>query len=389
MGVPGPDFLPQSSASSARQSRSKLDLEMTSQYNVPPMSRMEQGDPIEYDDPHELLKDDLFPPDSYCGTVYWADLPFRERVKWVNEQSNAEALRELKLLGASFKKDPLQPIRDYFSKYVIVGMGLFVEGYTLFSVGNLSSLFQSVWPDCWKTHTICPVDEIASIDYLEIIGIIFGQLFVGVIGDWIGRRWGMIQDVLVMFFGTILLTAMWGKTMAGWVAMYITSLFIYGFGVGGEYPMTSTRAMEGHRGPGASIADRLHRGRNVLLAFTMQGWGQMANQVILVLGLLIFNGGGNPPYSELSAQWTFRVSFAFVGIVTLYLIYHRIYKLQFADRHLEDAKKKNSVTGYDTKSLGLVINQYWHRLLGTAGCWFCNDFFFYVTTPRITILIVG
>lgn len=353
------------------------------------MSRMEQGDPIQYDDPpHELLQDDLFPQDSYAGTIYWADLPFRERVRWVNQKSNGEASRELKELGAAFKKDPLQPVRDYFSKYVIVGMGLFVEGYTLFSVGNLSSLFEDVWPSCWKTNTICTANEIASLNYLEIIGIIFGQLVVGVIGDWIGRRWGMIQDVVVMFFATILLTAMWGKTMAGWVAMYITSLFIYGFGVGGEYPMTSTRAMEGHRGPGASVADRLHRGRNVLLAFTMQGWGQMVNQLILVLGLLIFHGGGNPPYSELSAQWTFRVSFVFIGLVTLYLIYHRIYKLEFADHHLEEAKKKHSVTGYDTKSLGLVFSQYWHRLIGTAGCWFCNDFFFYVTHLLCAIILI-
>ena len=346
---------------------------------------------MQYDDPpHELLEDDLFPQDSYAGTIYWADLPFRERVRWVNQKSNGEASRELKALGAAFKKDPLQPVRDYFSKYVIVGMGLFVEGYTLFSVGNLSSLFEAVWPACWQTNTICTANEIASLNYLEIIGIIFGQLVVGVIGDWIGRRWGMIQDVVVMFFATILLTAMWGKTMAGWVAMYIISLFIYGFGVGGEYPMTSTRAMEGHRGPGASVADRLHRGRNVLLAFTMQGWGQMVNQLILVLGLLIFHGGGNPPYSELSAQWTFRVSFAFIGLVTLYLIYHRVYKLEFADHDLEEAKKKHSVTGYDTKSLGLVISQYWHRLIGTAGCWFCNDFFFYVIPHlRTTILILG
>ena len=102
------------------------------------------GDPIQYEDPpRDLLKDDLFPPDSYSATTYWADLPFRERIKWVNDKSNAEARRELALLGASFKADPLQPIRDYFSKYVIVGMGLFVEGYTLFSVGNLSSLLSA------------------------------------------------------------------------------------------------------------------------------------------------------------------------------------------------------------------------------------------------------
>ena len=158
--------------------------------------------------------------------------------------------------------------------------------------------------------------------------------------------------------------------------MYTISLFFYSFGVGGEYPMTSTRAMEGHR-KGQSISDRLHRGRNVLLAFTMQGWGQLANQGLLIICLLMFHGGGDPPYGETSSQWTFRISFAFVGIVTLYLVYHRIYRLEFADAHLRISKRNASVTGYDVKSLGLVLTHYWHRLVGTAGGWFCNDFFFY------------
>ena len=342
------------------------------------MPQMEQGDLSEPTSPSGssdgLLYDDLFPRDSYKDTIYWADLPFKQRVEWVNQQSNAEARRELKLLGSLFKADPLQPISLYFSSYVLTGMGLFVEGYTLFSVGNLTGLFADVWPACWSTFQICNSNLIASVNYLEIVGIIIGQVVVGIIGDWVGRRWGMIQDVVVMFVATILLTAMWGETMAGWVIMYGISLFVYSFGVGGEYPMTSTRAMEGHGGP---TNDKLHRGRNVLMAFTMQGWGQFFNQGLLIILLLIFNGGGNPPYSETSAQWTFRVSFGVIGVLTLWLVYHRIYKLQFADQHLNIAKRQSSVTGYDVKSLKLVFTHYWHRLLATAVGWFCNDFFFY------------
>src|SRR5271156_2210291 len=78
--------------------------------------------------PEELLNDDLFPEDAFQNGVYWADLPFRQRVTWVNNQSNAEALREIKLLAHEFYMDPLQPFRDYFEKYVITGFGLFIEG---------------------------------------------------------------------------------------------------------------------------------------------------------------------------------------------------------------------------------------------------------------------
>jgi hypothetical protein len=187
----------------------------------------------------------------------------------------------------------------------------------------------------------------------------------------------MIQDAVVMLIGTILLTAMWGTSLQGCVIMYAFSLMIYSFGVGGEYPMTSTRAMEGHHGRGSSTGDKLHRGRNVLLAFTMQGWGQLANQTVLILCLLAFHGGGNPPYGSTSAQWTFRMSFVFIGLVTIWLIYHRVYKLQYADAKLRLSKRKSSGTGYDKRSLQLVLTHYWHRLIGTAVGWFCNDLYFY------------
>ena len=32
-----------------------------------------------------------------------------------------------------------------------------------------------------------------TTDYFQVVGIILGQLTVGFLGDWLGRRWGMIQ----------------------------------------------------------------------------------------------------------------------------------------------------------------------------------------------------
>lgn len=50
------------------------------------------------------------------------------------------------------------------------------------------------------------------------------------------------------------------------------SQFVYGIGVGGEYPMTSTTALESKSvGVNSQTDDKLHRGRNVVLAFLMQG----------------------------------------------------------------------------------------------------------------------
>lgn len=324
----------------------------------------------------------LRPDDSYDENgVYWADMPLMKRAKFVSSYDNAEAKRELKAIGSMIKKDPLSPIAYYFRNMVLPGAGLGLEGYVLFSIGNITPLFTSPGPfaSCWKGET-CSANWVNAIQYLEVVGIIIGQVLVGVLGDWLGRRWGLIQDAAIMFVGLIMLTAAWGITMEGWIICYAFSLLFYGVGVGGEYPMTATSGMENAVGSGkiSTKEDRLHRGRKVTSAFTMQGWGQFFNQVILIILLIIFNSGtGTPPYLPSAVQWTYRVSFAIPAVGTLWLVYYRAYKMKAASKQLQAAKAKSNVTGYDTKSLKMTFSYFGPRLIATAGCWFANDVFFY------------
>lgn len=183
-----------------------------------------------------------------------------------------------------------------------------------------------------------------------------------------------------MFLGLVMLTAAWGVTQNGWVICYVWSLFFYGVGVGGEYPMTATSGMENAVGSGkiSTKEDRLHRGRKVTSAFLMQGWGQFFNQVILIVLLLCFHhGSGNAPYSAVAAQWTYRISFAIPAAGTLWLVYYRTFKMRAASKQLQAAKKKSKVTGYDTESLKLTFTYFGPRMIATAGAWYANDVFFY------------
>ncbi|GHJ89027.1 hypothetical protein NliqN6_5429 [Naganishia liquefaciens] len=367
--------------SSVNETATVIPPDPDNQLHTPhPPKMLDNGQRIDAEHP---LWDDLCPEDSYVDGVYWADLPSAQRGRWAINQANQEAKRELKVIGGMFKKDPLSPMRAYFSRYVLGGFGLFTEGYTLFSIGNLTPLFKQVWPQCWSTYQVCDENWIAAQTYLQILGIIIGQIGVGFEGDWIGRKAGLVQDALIMFLGLVMLTAMWGTSLNGWVICYGWSLFIYGFGVGGEYPMTSSTAME-YKAKGGSAAinqrdDKLHRGRNVVLAFLMQGWGQMFNQVVLIVLLLIFHGGGDPPYGKVSAQWTFRVQFGIMALMTLWLAYYRFYRMHYSSAALKKSKKHARVnqSGYDVHSLKLVFNHFGGRIIATAGTWFANDFAFY------------
>lgn len=54
-----------------------------------------------------------------------------------------------------------------------------------------------------------------------------------------------------------------------------------------------------------------------------------------------------------------------------------MYKMRCASRQLQIAKKQQSVTGYDVRSLGLVFTYFGGRVFATAAGWFANDVFFY------------
>ena len=56
--------------------------------------------------------------------------------------------------------------------------------YVLFSIGNLKPLFEAAFSACWKAKTECDKTWIAAVEYLEICGIIVGQILVGILGDW-------------------------------------------------------------------------------------------------------------------------------------------------------------------------------------------------------------
>ncbi|PFH63313.1 hypothetical protein XA68_13770 [Ophiocordyceps unilateralis] len=325
---------------------------------------------------HITRPDDCYTPEG----VYWADLPWADRVTFVSRVDRRVTAQEFRSLGSMIKKDPLSPLSWYFRHAVVPGAGLGLEGYVLFSIGNLEPLFRQVWPQCWDKYQVCGQNWVASVTYLEIIGIMVGQAAVGVIGDWIGRRWGLIQDALIMLIGLLMLTASWGLTLEGWVICYAWSLFFYSLGVGGEYPITATSSLEGADTAGklSTREDRLHRGRRVTMAFLMQGWGQFVNQVLLMALLVIFNkGSGSPPYSNSSAQFAFRLSFAFPAVGTAWLVYYRTWKMPHASRQLADAKSRSNVTGYDVRALSYCFTHFGGRLLATAGTWFCNDVFFY------------
>ena len=120
-----------------------------------------------------------------------------------------------------------------------------------------------------------------------------GMMVMGVLGDFLGRKWGSRVAAAIMLSGVIMLCfTPYAPTAAGYFAYFITAQTWYGIGVGAEYPMASGSAAEL-----AEVHPELkdYRGRQVVLVFANQGLGNMFNTLIVLVCMYSFGMAGNKP----------------------------------------------------------------------------------------------
>eukprot|EP01138_Halocafeteria_seosinensis_P001688 gb/GECG01001730.1/.p1 GENE.gb/GECG01001730.1/~~gb/GECG01001730.1/.p1 ORF type:complete len:599 (+),score=85.86 gb/GECG01001730.1/:1-1797(+) len=289
--------------------------------------------------------------------------------------------------------------RESIWELFVRGGGMFCESYFLFSVGNIKGIFEKAYPHCWgdhSEHSTCPESLRASITYTEIVGVIFGMLVVGALGDKLGRRWGSRLVSGIMLTGAFMLCASEGPTVQGQFIMFTVALGFFGIGVGGEYPMASSSAAE--------TSETKTRGQSVVLVFSMQGLGILINSLVITLLLLIFGqtGAGNSlDATKLEAVWRLQYGFGIVFLLCLVWYRFRILKETTAWQReveaaeLDDTSSTNSETHSLVKqdnehpdvihrhtstwvhNMSLLFQHFWHRVIGSGGGWLVWDVTFY------------
>jgi len=131
------------------------------------------------------------------------------------------------------------------------GLGLFGESYLLFSVGTLRPIWETLYPSCFDEYdnSQCKHAYLSykSITYSVVLGVMIGMVVLGVLANDIGRRRGSIITATFMALGSIMLTlsSIFLSSMPSILFPVMSiSLFIFGFGVGGEYPLSASSASE-------------------------------------------------------------------------------------------------------------------------------------------------
>ncbi|GAQ81563.1 phosphate transporter [Klebsormidium nitens] len=269
-----------------------------------------------------------------------------------------------------YSSNPLVAFVQWVLSFVVPGLGMFSEAYFIFSIGNVTSIFQKEYPKCWgtKSHPLCSSRLVA--------GIMAGMVFIGFFADRLGRKRGSILCASIMLLGAVMLIVSDGPDQKGILLMYTISQLVFGLGVGGEYPVASSSAAERAEADKA-LQDR--RGETVVLTFSMQGVGNVANVIVLMILLAAFNQNG-PTYDPTRLDWVWRLSFA-VGLIPIFImLYIRIFRLK--ESSIWQAKHNNMAKAglndsFTMHKFSLLMYHYWHRLLGTAVSWYVWDITFY------------
>jgi len=307
------------------------------------------------------------------------------------------------------------------------GLGLFGESYLLFSVGTLYPLWERLYPHCLSVSSFsennyykkynddddlekesCPDYIIGGLTNGVVLGVIVGMVSLGGLGDVFGRRIGSLITSGLMSFGAfgLLLISLFlsepeeeeqnkennNQFQSNPTFMFgcmVVLLFVFGLGVGGEYPLSASSASEkavsvpdGRCGGGSSnmveeeeepkrferLTDEPNntkdsnnnnngddfRGRRVILVFAMQGLGVFIHCLTLTLLLLLVGGNGSDNNNNSNRRLfnrqrnvlsSFSISSFFLHSSTIANISPEFRILTFIDNEV-----------YTTKSLLIVWN---------------------------------
>ena len=264
----------------------------------------------------------------------------------------------------------------WYGSFAVPGLGMFCEAYIIFSVGNIADFQKVLYPTCFDTFENCPrkVVEQKIDSYIQIAGIMVGMMLMGVLGDYLGRKWGSRVASVVMLSGVLLLVfTPFTASPSGYFTYFIIAQTWYGVGVGGEYPMASSSAAER-----AEAKDR-PRGKEVVMVFSNQGMGNLINCLVLLVAMNIFGQTGHT-LDKSGSRAVLALMYAVgasVCLATVCYLFMHLEESEIFQKHMDESKSRlqGGMAPWLFSRPSLLL--YWPRQFVASIGWIANDFAFY------------
>lgn len=280
--------------------------------------------------------------------------------------------------------------RFHIKAIFVSGMGFFSDAYDLFVISTAIPVIAfafniSATNNIFGTQYIGPLEassvETGLIGAMALFGAFAGAMIFGRIADLKGRKYTYGVEMLILVIFAIV------SALSVNVYMLMISRFILGFGVGGDYPISSTIMSE--------YASVKNRGKMVLSVFSMQGFGLLTGAVVGIVSIHFF---------PLGHAWRFMLGFGAVPAASVIYLRRKIretprFSLQIKGDTAEAARALGDVMGQkegfavspggndEPRPRSILLRKYWPVILGTAGSWFLFDMAFYGTSVNSGLIL--
>eukprot|EP01134_Creolimax_fragrantissima_P004262 CFRG4262T1 len=313
--------------------------------------------------------------------------------------------------------------------WLVPGLGMFMESYMIFSTGQIKSIWEEAYPECWTptqsprcvnevqctglfpdtqnvtadsnycnvdgtypTDVLCSMGILNSVSYTEFAGVMIGMLTLSLVSDRMGRRVGSLLTTAIMTIAGLAMTvALPVNGLQSLFLWFAIAYFGFGYGVGGEYPVSASSAAERSQANATSVS----RGMDVGLTFSCQGIGAFIGSLVIVILLLIMSedspdcaaeGVNLNGHNQSSLIIVWRVTYGIGVFIAGALFVYRYTRLKESTvwQEAKDRRTLKYLEGSYAIDMNNPVSQYqiafkyyWSRLIATAGCWCMWDIAFY------------
>lgn len=154
-----------------------------------------------------------------------------------------------------------------------------------------------------------------SVKASGIIGVIFGQIVFGILGDRLGRTrmYGLVLAIMIVgtFTSSFAASTVSGLNVFG---VLIIWRIVLGIGIGGDFPLSAIITSE--------YANKRYRGAMIAGVFSMQGAGILAQGFVTLISLVAFKGAIQRDESNLDYVW--RIALGMGTLPGLLAIFWRL-----------------------------------------------------------------
>lgn len=253
-------------------------------------------------------------------------------------------------------------------------LGTIIEWYDFFLYGYAASL---IFPKLFFPPFYSPLTALLISLSTYAVGFVarpIGAMIFGHIGDKLGRRTGLLWDLILMGIGTGIIGLLPGYAVLGFLSLGIATIsrILQGIGVGGEWGGATTWLTE-------------YAARSKWRAF----WGSWVQQGVPI-GLLWASGmlglfatfPSSSPLALLNYGW--RIAFWIGAIAALVGIVIRLLILE--SPLFESVLEKGEISRIPSIE---VWRKYWSRILLLAASWAAQNAGFYLYSVYSVTFLVG